>query len=161
MQERFGFSPWVGNITWNRKRHPTPIFLPGKFHGQCLLVGYSPRGHKESKATEHTHTQGQCNTHLIPGKRAPSPNPVLSLCFRKLYISLTCTHIPRNDNYVDHQLLCEALVTTAQPVILNSCPHYLLYPGSRQLFLHIFGSASVKQKATVSNCKGLSFAELT
>ena len=55
-----------------------------------------------------THTQGQCNTHLIPGKRAPSLNPVLSLCFRKLYISHICTHIPRNDNYVDHQLHTEA-----------------------------------------------------
>ena len=60
-----------------------------------------------------------------------------------------------------HRSWWSALVITAQPVILNSCPHYLLYPGSRQLFLHIFGSVSSKQKATVSNCKGLSFAELT
>ena len=24
----------------------TPVFLPGKFHGQRSLAGYSPRGHK-------------------------------------------------------------------------------------------------------------------
>ena len=24
----------------------TPIFLPGEFHGQGSLVGYSPRGHR-------------------------------------------------------------------------------------------------------------------
>ena len=24
---------------------PTPIFLPGEFHGERSLVGYSPRGH--------------------------------------------------------------------------------------------------------------------
>ena len=60
-----------------------------------------------------------------------------------------------------HRSWWSALVITAQPVILNNCPHYLFYPGSRQLFLHIFGSVSSKQKATVSNCKGLSFAELT
>ena len=31
---------------------PTPIFLPGEFHGQRSLVGYSPWGHKESALTE-------------------------------------------------------------------------------------------------------------
>ena len=31
---------------------PTPVFLPGKFHGQRSLVGYSPWGPKESDMTE-------------------------------------------------------------------------------------------------------------
>ena len=31
---------------------PTPVLLPGKFHGWKSLVGYSPRGHKESDTTE-------------------------------------------------------------------------------------------------------------
>ena len=38
---------------------PTPVFLPGKAHGQRSLVGYSPWGHKESdtpEVTEHIHT---------------------------------------------------------------------------------------------------------
>ena len=25
---------------------PTPLFLPGKYYGQRILVGYSPWGHK-------------------------------------------------------------------------------------------------------------------
>ena len=36
----------------------TPIFLPGKSHGQRSLAGYSPCGPKEwdmTEATEHTH----------------------------------------------------------------------------------------------------------
>ena len=33
---------------------PTPVFLPGEFHGQRSLVCYSPRGHKESDTTEET-----------------------------------------------------------------------------------------------------------
>ena len=37
-----GFDPWVGKIPWSRKWKPTPVFLPGKFHGQRSLVGYSP-----------------------------------------------------------------------------------------------------------------------
>ena len=38
---------------------PTPVFLPGEFHGQRSLAGYSPRCCKESdttEVTEHTHT---------------------------------------------------------------------------------------------------------
>ena len=31
---------------------PTPVSLPGKFHGQSSLVGCSPWGHKESGMTE-------------------------------------------------------------------------------------------------------------
>ena len=34
---------------------PTPVFLPGKFHGERSLVGYSTRGYKESDMTEHAH----------------------------------------------------------------------------------------------------------
>ena len=53
---RCRFDPWVGDIPWRRKWHPTPVFLPGKFHGQRSLVGYSPWGHKQSDTAEHTHS---------------------------------------------------------------------------------------------------------
>ena len=36
---RPGFDPWVGKIPWRRERLPTPVFLPGKSHGQRSLVG--------------------------------------------------------------------------------------------------------------------------
>ena len=29
-------------IPWRRKCQPTPVFLPGKFHGQRSLVGCGP-----------------------------------------------------------------------------------------------------------------------
>ena len=35
-----------------RAWQPTPVFLPGEFHGQRSLAGYSPWGHKESDTTE-------------------------------------------------------------------------------------------------------------
>ena len=31
--------PWVGKIPWRRERQPTPVFLPGKSHGQRSLAG--------------------------------------------------------------------------------------------------------------------------
>ena len=37
------------------KWQPTPVFLPGKFHGLRSLVGYSPWGRKESDMTERLH----------------------------------------------------------------------------------------------------------
>jgi len=37
---------------WRRKWKPTPVFLPGKWHGQRSLPGYSPQDHKESDMTE-------------------------------------------------------------------------------------------------------------
>ena len=54
-----GSTPESGRSPWIRKWQPTPVFLPGKFHGQRNLMGYSPGGHKRvrhSWAIEHTHT---------------------------------------------------------------------------------------------------------
>ena len=52
--KRYRFNPWVRKITGRRKWQPTPVFLPGEFHGQRSLVGYSPGGHKESDMTAVT-----------------------------------------------------------------------------------------------------------
>ena len=38
------FDPWVGKIPWRREWLPTPVFLPGEFHGQRSLTEYSPWG---------------------------------------------------------------------------------------------------------------------
>ena len=46
------FDPWVGKTPWRREWLPTPVFLPGEFHGQRSLGGYSPRSRKESDTTE-------------------------------------------------------------------------------------------------------------
>ena len=48
---RHGFDPWVRKIPWRRKWQPTPVFLPGKSHGQRSLEDYSPWGCKESDMT--------------------------------------------------------------------------------------------------------------
>ena len=40
------FDPSVGKIPWRREWLPTPVFLPGEFHGQRGLAGYSPWVHR-------------------------------------------------------------------------------------------------------------------
>ena len=32
------FTPWVGKVPWRRKWQPSPVFLPGEFHGQRNLA---------------------------------------------------------------------------------------------------------------------------
>ena len=58
-----GFNPWVGKILWRRKWQPTPGLLPGKSHGWRSLVGYSPRGHKESDTIKQLNTLSYTHTH--------------------------------------------------------------------------------------------------
>ena len=46
---------WAWKIPWRRNQQPSPVFLPGESHGRGSLVGYSPRGRKESDTTEQLH----------------------------------------------------------------------------------------------------------
>ena len=47
-----GSSHGLWRSSWRRKWKPTPVFLPGKSHGQWSLVGYC---RKESHTTEWLH----------------------------------------------------------------------------------------------------------
>ena len=60
-----GLPRWLSGkeSAWQCRRHkrcgfslPTWVFLPGEFHGQRCLAGYSPWGHKELDTSERTHT---------------------------------------------------------------------------------------------------------
>ena len=44
--------PWVWEISWRREWQLTPLFLPGEFHRQRSLAGYSPWGQRELNKTE-------------------------------------------------------------------------------------------------------------
>ena len=47
---------WVGSLNWDspleKEWQPTPVFLPGKFHGQRGLAGYSAWDRGESDRSE-------------------------------------------------------------------------------------------------------------
>ena len=53
------FRPWVRKISQRRKWEPTPVSLPGEFHGQRSLVGYSPRSCKRVRHDLATKQQQQ------------------------------------------------------------------------------------------------------
>ena len=75
---RSGFNPWVGKIPWRRKWPPTPVLLPGKFHGWRRLVGYSPWGCKE-RLSDFTFTFSFTVNipwgHVTPGQRGGRATP--------------------------------------------------------------------------------------
>ena len=66
---RPGFDLWVGKFPWRREWQSTPVFLPGKFHGQRSLVGYSLSSLKEFDMTEYTHTHTHTHTHTYTHTR--------------------------------------------------------------------------------------------
>ena len=47
---------WLVHVIYwlSREWQPTPVFLPGEFHGQRSLVGYSPWGCTELDTTDTT-----------------------------------------------------------------------------------------------------------
>ena len=64
-EEQYGGSLKKSTIVlpWRRKWQPTPVCLPGEFHRQRSLAGYSPWGHQESDMTEQlTQTHMRLNT---------------------------------------------------------------------------------------------------
>ena len=49
-----------------QKWQPTPVFVPEKSHGESSVVGYSPKGRKESNTAERLSTHK--HTYCIPAK---------------------------------------------------------------------------------------------
>ena len=57
------FDSWVRKIPWRRKWQLAPVFLPGEFHGQRILAGYSPRGSQRVRHDWAIHTHTHTHTH--------------------------------------------------------------------------------------------------
>ena len=88
LSQSYCFFPEFALLFHRRQWQPTPVFLPGKSHGQRSLVGYSPWGREESDTTKwlHFHFSLSCTgegngTHSsvlawrIPGTAEPGGLP--------------------------------------------------------------------------------------
>ena len=88
--KRLRFDPWIEKTHWRRKWQTAPVLLPGEFHGQKVLVDYSPQGPQESDMTEqlstHTHwvkllsfsrpvVSNSLQSHGLQHTRPPCPSP--------------------------------------------------------------------------------------
>ena len=57
------FEPWVRKFLWSRKRHPTLVFLPVKFHGQRSTADYV---HGATKSRMRLSLSTSISTYTIP-----------------------------------------------------------------------------------------------
>ena len=60
-----GSLPVSGRSPGKGYGNPTPVFLPGEFHGQRSLVSYCPLAHKESNTTEQLTLSFLCNLDMF------------------------------------------------------------------------------------------------
>ena len=70
--KRCRFDPWIRKIPWRRAWKPTPVFLPGEFHGQRSPESYSPWGGTESDRTGNQAGLEilMCHYHVAPREGA-------------------------------------------------------------------------------------------
>ena len=68
-----GSIPGSGRFSGGGNGESTPVFLPGKSHGQRSLMGYNSWGCKESDMTE-VHDTHTCFPAMIGDIRAHKPN---------------------------------------------------------------------------------------
>ena len=50
--KRRRFDPCFRTIFWRTAQQPTPVFLPGEYHGWRSLADYGPQSHKELNTIE-------------------------------------------------------------------------------------------------------------
>ena len=69
----YKFDPWVRKIPWRRKWKPTPVFLPGKSHGQRskrVRHNQATKQQKTSNDSSNITMQTQYPPHLTSHKAA-------------------------------------------------------------------------------------------
>ena len=98
--KRCRFDPWVGKIPWSRKWQTTPVFLPGKSHGQRSLAGYSPWGHKESDTSEASTCTLLCSLYAKLGMLQNSKQDRQKNCIEGLLCSKLWTTAPIHSEHL-------------------------------------------------------------
>ena len=111
---------WVGTIPRRREWLPTLVFLPGEFHGQRSLVGYSPWGHKVSDMTE----QLILSLQLPKEKSFKSVNLLLLLLSHFSHVRLCATRpwdSPGRNTGVGCHFLLQFIKVKSESEVAQSC----------------------------------------
>ena len=91
------FNPWVRKIPWRRKWQPTPVFLPGQFHGQRSLASYNPWGRRVGHGLRLNHHQGNSQLQHV-GSCSLTRDRTVASCFGSVASQpLDCQGSPKNN----------------------------------------------------------------
>ena len=124
-RRRCAFKPWVEQIPSSRKGQPIPLFLPGKFHEQRCLVGYSPWGSQRDtteRLSVHTH-----------------PNRPESLYWEQLFLIKNCCFwsIGQREFWVPCLMapdVCSSFFFSLKPLLANIPPSLSPLSFSKRFF---------------------------
>ena len=117
---RSGFNPCVRKIPWSREQLPTPVFLPGEFHGVAEL--------NMTETHTHTHQWPQSNVgNAIVTLNHCSSHPLI---VSSLLQSLPGLPLPQDKPLLWPTRSCEAWGLPGSPSTLGTCipPAWILLP---------------------------------
>ena len=106
--------------------HPTPVFLPGEFHGQRSLEGYSPWGPKELDMTDCLNNKKDWSHQMEPRTAGV---PWTSETSDKFFFYLLCSPL----SIINHPSLWALSAMANDPWILNHLPAFLCLPSKVSL----------------------------
>ena len=116
-----GSIPGSGRFPWRKKRQPTPVFLPGKFHEYKSLTGFRPQSCKELDMTEQLSLQTSLKWSSEARRGSSSPVPLHA--YYRTRVNLT----PRGKDV--HCIFYKKFTTSAtakQKTIITLNPHFSL-----------------------------------
>ena len=93
---RHGLGPWMGKIPWRRKWQPTPLFWPGKSHGQRSLAGYSSC---HRKSVWHDRVTKQSAFMTRPGRTVFAFFILAFCCGCQVYIIWRCFYLQKSKTF--------------------------------------------------------------
>ena len=143
----------MGAYPWKRKWPPTPVFLPGEFHGQRSLAGYSPWGHRvqhnwetEQALTcgcrhmQYSHLTWPIDPHIVMKYFSfSSNNPTLDVYFAWSKYSYISFLITGYCSYVTHfpifyHNICRCLCNKSWCLMLR---HVQLFATPRTAYIYL------------------------
>ena len=86
-----GFNSWVRKISWRKEWLPTPVFLPGEFHGQSSLYSNDIYVFKcQNKAILSIAKEKKNTAHYEEGQRWWENINLAEGRFRRIYVLFMC-----------------------------------------------------------------------
>ena len=106
---------WGWEDTLEAAWQPTPVYLPGKNHGQKSLAGYSPWGQKKVDATERLAAAAAKSLQSCPTLCDPRPQPTR---LRRPWDS------PGKNTGVGCHFLLQCMKVKSESEVTQSCPTF-------------------------------------
>ena len=97
IDRRLGFDPWVRKIVWRRKWQPTPVSLPGKFHGGAWWATVHGVAKSRTQLSDFTFTFSKLKSQSMELGNEVPPAPSSHIIHSLIIHSLFYSYVPLAD----------------------------------------------------------------